>query len=483
MVFSSPIFLFAFLPVTIGLTTIVPRSWRNAVLLFLSLLFYAWGEPVFVLVMIGSIAVNHRAGNLIARSADPRHRRQWLAAGILFNLFLLGFFKYAGFIVRSVDAVASLAASADPAETLPLQSIPLPIGISFFTFQAMSYLVDIYRGSVGGAGRFVDCALYISLFPQLIAGPIVRYHDIAGQIRNRIVTTADFSLGVQRFIIGLSKKALLADNAGFVADTVFSLPAASLNPSTAWLGLIAYSLQIYFDFSGYSDMAIGLGRMFGFRFLENFDYPYISRSIREFWRRWHISLSTWFRDYLYIPMGGSRGGPVRTYLNLWLVFVLCGLWHGAQWSFVVWGMLHGVFLVMERLGLGKRLEKLPRVFQHAYTVALVMFAWVFFRSPTLPEAIVFLSRLAGAGAGTPVHYQALAAFDPGRAGVLLISIPMCLPIGHRMAEWMRSRTAAESNLKLRLVTACYYTLLLAVFLLALTDVAANTYHPFIYFRF
>lgn len=230
-------------------------------------------------------------------------------------------------------------------------------------------------------------------------------------------------------------------------------------------------------------MAIGLGRMFGFRFLENFDYPYISRSIREFWRRWHISLSTWFRDYLYIPMGGSRGGPVRTYLNLWLVFVLCGLWHGAQWSFVVWGMLHGVFLVMERLGLGKRLEKLPRVFQHAYTVALVMFAWVFFRSPTLPEAIVFLSRLAGAGAGTPVHYQALAAFDPGRAGVLLISIPMCLPIGHRMAEWMRSRTAAESNLKLRLVTACYYTLLLAVFLLALTDVAANTYHPFIYFRF
>ncbi|HPQ42459.1 MAG TPA: MBOAT family O-acyltransferase, partial [bacterium] len=310
MVFSSPVFLFVFLPLVLLVYALARPAWRNAVLLFFSLMFYAWGETVYVVLMLGSIGFNYLLGRRIRALGDDILRRRLVAAGVAGNLILLGIFKYAGFFMEIIRDIWVRAGGAP----FDIPGIHLPIGISFFTFQAMSYLIDIYRRVEGGTTRFVDCALYISLFPQLIAGPIVRYHQIAGQIRFRTHGIERFARGIERFITGLAKKIILADSAGYIADKIFEVPVAGVTSSMAWLGLIAYTLQIYFDFSGYSDMAIGLGRFFGFELPENFNYPYVSRSIREFWRRWHISLSTWFRDYLYLPLGGNRISPARTYL-------------------------------------------------------------------------------------------------------------------------------------------------------------------------
>ncbi|MEE8467510.1 MAG: MBOAT family O-acyltransferase [Planctomycetota bacterium] len=410
MVFSSPTFLFLFLPLVLVLHLVLGKRLRNAGLLAASLLFYAWGEGFLVAIMLLSIATNWGLGLWVARARAAGGGKRAVAVSVAFNLGLLVTFKYANWIWASLSSLLGALGLMDgglppmaevlgpPLEALGLTdgSLPadwgirLPIGISFFTFQAMSYVIDVYRGEAEIQRNPVHFGVYIALFPQLIAGPIVRYRDVAQQIRERTVDLTGFAWGVRRFVVGLGKKMLIANVVGHAADRIFALTPAELTTSAAWLGLVCYTLQIYFDFSGYSDMAIGLGRMLGFRFLENFRFPYVSRSVTEFWRRWHISLSTWYRDYLYIPLGGSRRGPGRTYLNLLIVFALCGLWHGASWSFLVWGLFHGAFLVVERLGLGAALERRPAVLRHAYLLAVVMTGWVFFRAETLTQALEYL---------------------------------------------------------------------------------------------
>ncbi len=382
MVFSSPIFLFLFLPITLGVYFVLPKRARNIWLLAASLVFYGWGEPKFLAVMLASIVCNFLLALWIARLADRRHARLVLALAVTVNIGLLVAFKYTDFIVQSLNA--GLGALAVPPLTVP--AIALPIGISFFTFHALSYVIDVYRGDARALRNPFDMGLYISLFSQLIAGPIIRYHDIAAQLQERSVTRSLFARGVRRFIVGLGKKVLIANTLAVSADLIFTIPGDQLTMGLAWLGVLCYALQIYFDFSGYSDMAIGLGLMFGFRFLENFNYPYISQSLTEFWRRWHISLSNWFRDYLYIPLGGNRVAPWRVYLNLVIVFFLCGLWHGASWNFVVWGLFHGTFLVIERMGLARRMAEWHQPFRHVYAMLVVLVSWVFFRADSLPAA-------------------------------------------------------------------------------------------------
>src|SRR2546425_1448106 len=371
MVFASPIFLFLFLPLILATYFLLPRRWGNAALLVASLAFYVWGEGLYATIVITSIAFNWALGKRIGDAKDPRARRRWLALAVAGNLAVLAIFKYANFFVANLHA--ALGAHSWGAIAI---AIPLPLGISFFTFHSISYLVDIYRKNATAQRNIGSFALYILLFPQLIAGPIIRYKDIAQQIASRERRFADVAEGVRRFVIGLGKKVLIANTLGRVADQVFAIAPSELNTSVAWLGLVCYSLQIYFDFSGYSDMAIGMMRMFGFRVLENFNYPYISQSIREFWRRWHISLSNFFRDYLYIPLGGNRRGKVRGYANLVIVFLLCGLWHGANWTFILWGAWHGVFLVLERAGVEGALERTWRPLRHAYALAAVLGGWV-----------------------------------------------------------------------------------------------------------
>lgn len=479
MVFSSPVFLFVFLPLVLLAYASARPAWRNAILLFFSLLFYAWGETVYVVLMLGSIGFNYSLGRRIRNLDNDGRRKRLVAVGVTGNLALLGAFKYAGFFLGVIRDVWVFAGGTP----FPVPQIHLPIGISFFTFQAMSYLIDIYRRVEGGTTRFVDCALYISLFPQLIAGPIVRYHQIAGQIRSRRHSLERFSRGVERFITGLAKKIILADSAGYIADKVFEVPVSQVTTSMAWLGLAAYTLQIYFDFSGYSDMAIGLGRFFGFELPENFNFPYISRSIREFWRRWHISLSTWFRDYLYYPLGGNRIGPGRTYINLWIVFVLCGLWHGAGWNFIVWGTLHGVYLVIERLGWERVLARLWRPLQHIYVISLVMIGWVFFRTRTPMDAVIFLKRLAGLDHGIEMPSSVLTAYDPGRLLLLLAGAVFCMPAGRWIMNTMDTLRWDGAFRGAAGIRSLYYLVLWVLFVLCAAFAAANTYQPFIYFRF
>ncbi len=392
MVFASPIFLFLFLPATLAAYFAVPRGWRNGVLLAASLVFYAWGEAPYVVLVLGSVAFNFAIGGAIGRADDPPVRRRWLAVGVAGNLTVLAIFKYADFAIGNVNVLAPLLAITP----LAIAAIPLPLGISFFTFHAISYIVDVHKRNANAEDNLPRFALYILLFPQLIAGPIIRWRDIADQLPSRPQRMADFAWGARRFVLGLGKKVLIANTLGRTADQIFALPAAELTMPLAWLGLVCYTLQIYFDFSGYSDMAIGLMRMFGFRILENFNYPYIASSIREFWRRWHISLSNWFRDYLYIPLGGNQRGRRRAYANLVIVFLLCGLWHGASWPFVLWGAWHGIFLVLERAGFDRVLAR-TGPFAHLYALLAVMGGWVLFRCETLPQALSFYAALAGCG--------------------------------------------------------------------------------------
>lgn len=469
MVFSSTTFLFLFLP----LVLLAYFSWpylgrRNTVLLIASLLFYAWGEGVYLLIMLTSIGVNHSFALRMDRKGG-KDRRFWLTLSLIFNLGVLGFFKYANFLLENFNSLAQ--AIHIPSVYLP--PIHLPIGISFFTFQAIAYIMDVYRRRVSAQTDVFKLGLYISLFPQLIAGPIVRYTDIHPALDERESKLDDCLQGTRRFIIGLAKKVLIADSLGAVADQVFALPADSLEISTAWLGLLAYSFQIYFDFSGYSDMAIGLGRIFGFRFPENFNYPYIARSLREFWRRWHISLSTWFRDYLYIPLSGNRSSPTRTFFNLGLVFLLCGLWHGASWNFIVWGLFHGCFLILERTAWGKWLTASPRWLQHIYLILVVMIGWVFFRTEHITQAGHYLLVLVGQSAA-PRYYAGLFV-NPEVLLMLglatLFSAP-AYPTLQRILE--RKGITGQSVIMI---------VLLGLFLWSLATIMASSYQPFIYFRF
>lgn len=477
MFFNSQVFLYLFLPaVLIGYHVVpallrLPDRWStrlaNAFLFAASLFFYAWGERQFVLVLFGSLVVNYLAARAITRAHQQGKTDRWaLGSAIVFNLGLLITFKYAGFLVANLSLASE--ALGGPAFTPP--QMHLPIGISFFTFQALSYVIDVSRRDTPAERSFLRFGLYVFLFPHLIAGPIVRYSDLAGQLAHRRVIVDQFAEGVRRLVTGLAKKVLLADTLARVVDQVFDLPAHELTTSAAWLGITCYTLQIYFDFSGYSDMAIGLGKMFGFDFLENFRYPYAATSVTDFWRRWHISLSTWFRDYVYIPLGGNRAGPARTYLNLMIVFVLCGLWHGANWTFLAWGVLHGLFLIVERLGLGQVLARLPRPLQHGYTLLAVSLGWVFFRAQSLPQAGAMLAALCGFAEGT---YIAADFLSQQVLLALCIGPLACLPV----LTWLLDRRPRWADVALApTAVAC----LLAGSIIAL---AGNTYSAFIYFRF
>jgi alginate O-acetyltransferase complex protein AlgI len=471
MVFSSVLFLFLFLPVTLAAYYTVPERFRNWLLLLVSLLFYLWGEGIYILVMLASVSSNYVFARLIDSSTYQKQRKRRLFLAISSNLGILIFFKYINFIVDNLNEFLSFTINIDP--------VHLPIGISFFTFQAMSYVIDVYRKDAYVEKSFANVALYVSLFPQLIAGPIVRYHDVAQQIVSRKLSSELFAEGVQRFILGLSKKVLIANTMGKAADEIFLLEMTHLSPELAWLGIICYALQLYFDFSAYSDMAIGLGMMFGFRFLENFNYPYISKSIQEFWQRWHMSLSRWFRDYLYIPLGGNRVSPIRVYFNLFIVFFLCGLWHGASWNFVIWGMIHGVFLITERMGFIRVLDRLWSPLRHSYVLIVVLFSWVFFRAETLPQAVEYSQTMLGMAA-EGLKYPVMNYVNVELKYALIFGLLCAMPLFPNMQQRIKSSLAISKPALVENLSIIFYAGLLLICSMYL---AAETYNPFIYFRF
>ncbi len=469
MVFSSPIFLFYFLPILIGLYLITPRVGKNILLLGASLLFYAWGEGFYLLLMLASIAINFCFGLLISRRLD----KNWiLVLGVTANLGILVSYKYANFIVDNLNAVLTVANIS----TLDLAPVHLPLGISFFSFQAISYLIDIHRREIPAQRNLISLGLYISMFPQLIAGPIVRYKTIMPEIDQRQVSAEMFASGAERFILGLAKKMLIANPLGAVVDTIFALPIESVPTHVAWLGIALYALQIFFDFSGYSDMAIGLGRMFGFRFLENFNFPYVAQSLQDFWRRWHISLSTWFRDYLYIPLGGNRVSPLRTYFNLFVVFLLCGLWHGASWNFLAWGAFHGVILALERAGFSRVISALWRPVRHVYLLIVVLISWVFFRAETLNDALAYLATMFSLDFGS-VPFELLDVLSIEVYVALLAGLFFCV-------NWLGDRDENSiANIKTLPKALFRSAALTCLLFLSVMQLAVSTHNPFIYFRF
>lgn len=467
MIFSSAEFIFLFLPGTLLLyysPLFRGRRARNVLLVLVSLFFYAWGEPVRVLLLLGSIAFNW----LLGRWAEPgrRHPRAALAAAAAGNLAVLFVFKYLGFLCENLGLLGL---------PVPEVDISLPVGISFYTFQALSYVIDVYRGRSPAQKNILDVGLYIAFFPQLIAGPIVRYETVAREIHHRRECWADFSGGVPRFIAGLGKKAILANTLAIAADAAFR--SESLSAPMAWLGAVSYALQIYFDFSGYSDMAIGMGRMFGFHFLENFDKPYRASSVTDFWRRWHISLSSWFRDYVYIPLGGSRRSPARNILNLAAVWLLTGLWHGAAWTFVLWGAWFLLLLAGEKLLWGRGLARLPRVFRHGYTLLAVTASWVLFRSPSAAYAGAYFQAMLGLGGtadGQAVYY--LLQYWPEWAACLIAA----LPVKNRLQSKLSRREGGPAALAL---VWCPKLAALALLALSYLKLATGSFNPFIYFQF
>ena len=470
MVFSSSIFLFFFLPLVITGYYLLKENYRLYFLLLASLFFYAWGEPRYVLVMLLSIAINYIFGLFIHISIAAQEKiiaKVLLVLSVACNLGILFYFKYLNFTLNTVNRVFNTG--------FTFHDIVLPIGISFFTFQGMSYVIDLYWQKVNVQRNPARLAFYISFFPQLIAGPIVRYIDIEAQIYHRAKSVEKFVSGAQRFIIGLTKKVIIANNMGYVADLVFANPAVENTAATAWLGVICYAFQIYFDFSGYSDMAIGLGRMFGFEFLENFNYPYISKTITEFWRRWHISLSSWFRDYVYIPLGGNRKGNV--YANLFIVFVLTGFWHGASFNFLVWGLWHGLFLIIERLFNAREVKnKYFAPLRYALTMLIVVIGWVFFRSPGLRYALSYIGIMFGIvqpeNAGFTIWYYLSPKVIFMICLAALASTPILKPAGNFFK--------IQDNVSMMKITSA---LLLVLFFACIVIVTSTSYNPFIYFRF
>ena len=461
MVFSQPTFLFAFLPLVLGLHLLCPKWAKNLFLVLASLGFYAWGEDELVALLIGSAAVNYVVcRRMVARSDGP-----WLAVGVGLNLALLVLFKYAGWLTGGALA------------------FDLPLGISFFTFQAISFLIDVRRRDAEPPGSLADFTLYLALFPQLVAGPIVRYRDLAHQIKERALSSEAFAEGVRRFVHGLAKKVLVADVLATSADSIFALSPSALSPAVAWFGVAAYTLQIYFDFSGYSDMAIGIGLMLGFRLPENFRHPYASRSITEFWRRWHISLSSWFRDYLYIPLGGNRRGRARTYLNLVIVFLLCGLWHGAALTFVLWGAFHGLLLIMERLGAGRLLSRAPAPISIGVTVLLVALGWVLFRAQNAEHALKIYAALMGESGDLP---QSLALHATAHSwSVLAIGMLLAGPVYPALEQRFKGKEALPQAAGLQAPGLQVLSAVGTLGLLALTLIAVSgqSHSPFLYFRF
>lgn len=468
LVFSSVIFLFFFLPLVLALYFAVPFRFKNIILLLFSLVFYAWGEPRYVVLMIVSILINYGYGIWIDRAGQSERKRVTvLTSAIIVNIGLLGFFKYANFVV---DLINSLFHTS-----LQLQPIPLPIGISFYTFHALSYLIDVYRRKEQAQRNLFKLSLYITFFPQLVAGPIIRYNSIAEQLSKRVFSSTQFAEGIQRFILGLSKKILLANPLGAVADTVFMTSTSDLSTGSAWIGIIAYTLQIYFDFSGYSDMAIGLAKMFGFEFAENFNYPYISKSISEFWRRWHISLGSWFRDYVYIPLGGSRVARWKVFRNLFIVWSLTGFWHGASWTFIAWGLYYGILIALEKAGLEKLLSKLFP-FNHVIVLLLVMIGWVFFRADNFVHATDFIASMFNMHGNEFTNAQALSLLYTNWY-YFVIAIAVATPIFPKLQQLRFNKPYSSIQ---AVVAYLFYFFLFAEVILYLIN---STYNPFLYFRF
>lgn len=466
MVFSSPTFIFLFFP-AVFLTCLLARrsvKWSNAVLLIFSLLFYAWGEPVYVLLMAFTTLVCYICARMIAKGENVRLST---AVAVIWGIGTLVVFKYTAFLVQSFNSLTHLA--------VPVPNIALPVGISFFTFQAISYVLDVKRGDAEAAASYADVLLYISLFPQLIAGPIVRYSDVAAEIKQRTVTTEDIAAGLKRFCFGMGKKVLIANTLAYTADKVFALDSAAINAPIAWLGAVCYLMQIYFDFSGYSDMAIGLGRAFGFTFRENFMYPYCAASMQDFWRKWHISLSTWFKEYVYIPLGGNRRGKLRTGLNKLIVFLLTGLWHGASWNFAVWGLYHGAFLMAESYGAFKP-ARWPKALRHIYTLIAVTVGFVIFRADTLAQAWLIISKMFGGWTfDAALNAQLSLLLTPLCTAALVASVFACMPYVSNMASrYTVSRPRFEY--------AVYFAAL-ALFAVCIACLSTASYNPFIYFRF
>ena len=478
MLFTEPAFLYAFLPVLLALYALTPAAGRNLLLVAASVLFYARDGGVFTWVILGSIAVNTQAALWIERWRGTPRARRLLQAIITANLASLVLFKYSGFLISNLNALRPLTGL--PA--VPDLQLILPIGISFFTFHSISYIVDVHRRDAVAQKGLVGSTLYLLFFPQLIAGPIIRYHDIAAQLAQRTVTAEMFATGVRRFVIGLAKKLLIAGVVAYPVDTIYAWPASEVTTAHAWLAAICYTLQIYFDFSGYSDMAIGLGAMFGFTFPENFRYPYSAASVQDFWKRWHMSLSSWFRDYLYIPLGGNRHSEGRVYLNLATVFLLCGLWHGAGWTFIAWGALHGSLLIIERAGLGEWMVRWPRPLRHAYTLLAVMVAWVFFRAESLAQATAMLAAMAGAGPAAASPLTPAYFLSPERLLAIGAALIGALPVAPRLMH--RLTTAAGTTRPLPAWWQWGAVLALLILMLAsATQVALGSFSPFIYFRF
>jgi alginate O-acetyltransferase complex protein AlgI len=483
MIFSSVTFLFFFLPGALFSVFLAPWRWRNVLLLLASLLFYVWGEGVYVLMLLASILINFICGRMIDNHRNRRFPRLFLVVGVSCNLLMLAGFKYADFFIETLNPFLFLL----HLPSLAIGPIHRPIGISFFTFQAISYLVDIYRQHERPAAKALDFGLYLSFFPVCLAGPILRYPRFSEELRSHHGSVHDFVDGSQRFIMGLAKKVLLANPLASIADQIFSLPAQDLSSSLVWLAVLCYTLQIYFDFSGYSDMAIGIARLFGIHIPENFNYPYASRSIREFWRRWHISLSSWLRDYLYIPLGGSRQGAIRTFLNLLIVFLLCGLWHGASWTFILWGLYHGFFLALERSRLEYWRNKLWQPLQHILTMLIVMVGWVLFRSETMADGLCFLSLMAGFdNLPEGQHVSPVQFLDVKAQLELAVALLLSFPIMPLLERWRNTVLTGSCRFRIFIDFVSHFTQfagLAVLFYFSLISIAAGVYSPFIYLKF
>lgn len=468
MLFSSIVFLFSFLPAVMILYYLLPVRFRNVILLLASLVFYAWGEPVYLFLMLLSILFNYFSGLDIARNLqDKRAAKRSLIFNLIINLAVLGFFKYEGFVLDTLNGILPVHIS--------YHALPLPIGISFYTFQILSYIIDVYRGNVKVQTNLPNFALYVTMFPQLIAGPIVQYADVDEQLASREISRTKFGEGSMYFIRGLAKKVLLANTSGMIFTEVSGLAKDNIAVMTAWLGAFAYMFQIYFDFSGYSDMAIGLGKMFGFEFNMNFNYPYVSKSITEFWRRWHISLSSWFRDYVYIPLGGNRVSKIKHIRNLLIVWFLTGLWHGAAWNFVAWGLYYGVILIIEKYLLSPVLDRLPDVVRHIYSIVLVVIGWVLFFSSSFGQAADYIRVMFGAGAHGFADRESMYLLTSNLI-LWLILIFGSTPLVHfRYEHMLRSKKWNTT-----IINSVVYA---ALFIVCIAYLVTETYNPFLYFRF
>ncbi|MCC0637329.1 MBOAT family O-acyltransferase [Clostridioides sp. ES-S-0001-02] len=469
MIFSSLIFLFSFFPVTLICYYLANSKYKNVVLLLASIAFYAWGEPKYIFLMMLSIIVNYILGIKVSYSKD---KKIWVVLSVIYNISILGIFKYSNFFVDNINFLLNT--------NITIPKIKLPLSISFFTFQIMSYVIDVYRNDAKVQRKLTNLALYISLFPQLVAGPIVRYQTVADAIEHREHNWYKFTQGVNRFVIGLGKKVILANQLGIIADDVFNKSSGDLSRLDVWLGVVCYTLQIFYDFSGYSDMAIGLGKIFGFNFLENFNYPYISQTVSEFWRRWHISLSTWFKDYVYFPLGGNRVSRLKLYRNLFIVWFLTGMWHGANWTFIIWGLYFGILISIEKVFLERLLYKMPRIIRHMYLLFIVMIGWVFFRAEDLPKAIKFIGIMFGSG-NYPLVSNAFNVFIIEYWYIIVGAIILSTPIVEVIKSLVVKKKKNTLNSTMCQVTNAAF--IVVCMFIVMVMLSSSTYNPFLYFRF